>query len=81
MQAAVHQRAVFTLTGKYAPLNRDYLGGGKEHPGYPAYPDYWDPFVNVDIVLRSTKPANSVIAETFTSELSTGSVALPGGRI
>lgn len=62
MQAAVHQAAVFTLTGKYAPLTRDYLGAGKDHPGYPGYPDYWDPSLNVDVGLRSTKSANSIIA-------------------
>jgi hypothetical protein len=59
MQAAVHQKAVFALTGKYSPLIRDYLGGGKDHPGYP---DYWDPSLNVDVGLRSTKSANSIIA-------------------
>jgi hypothetical protein len=61
-QAAVHQKAVFQLTGKFSPLSRDYLGGGRDHPGYPNYPNYWDPSLAVDIGLRSTKSANSIIA-------------------
>ncbi len=52
--AAVHQAPIFTLTGNVAPL----------HP--PAHSVFWgsvrvDPSVAIDVGLRSTKSANSVI--------------------
>jgi hypothetical protein len=65
MQAAVHQAAVFQLTGKFSPLTRDYFSLKSESgdpKNRPNYPDYWDPSLTVDVGLRSTKSANSIIA-------------------
>jgi len=62
MQAAVHQKAVFQLTGKFAPLSRYYFSRASERGNRSLYPDYWDPALSVDVGLRSTKSANSIIA-------------------
>ncbi len=65
MQAAVHQAAVFQLTGKFSPLSRDYFSvkrNPEDPKRRPNYPDYWDPSLVVDVGLRSTKSANSIIA-------------------
>lgn len=51
--AAVHQKAVLELSGKFAPLHRYY---DRENRTV-----YFDPSLSVDVGLHSTKAANSVI--------------------
>jgi len=62
MQAAVHQKAVFQLSGKFSPLSRYYFSRASDRDHRSLYPDYWDPALSVDVGLRSTKSANSIIA-------------------
>lgn len=60
--AAVHQAPVFTLTGSVAPfhpaLKSIYLGAVR-----------FDPSVNFDVGLRSTKTANSIVVPAFLSNV------------